>query len=104
MRKLIEKKSVEWWDQARFNHLREQMPPGLRWVRLTRPPRETAGKVIGFRPHSAGRQRQFDTGHRERRPGGAPVSPSPSNVARYAFATSSFRWPFANVTRSIPCV
>ena len=50
MGKLIEKKSVEWWDQARFNHLREQMPLGLRWVRLVRAPRMTPGQMIAFTP------------------------------------------------------
>lgn len=35
-----------WWDQVRFD--RSHAPPGLRWVRLRRPRRDTPAVVIPF--------------------------------------------------------
>jgi hypothetical protein len=35
-----------WWDQVRFD--RSHLPPGLRWVRASRPRREQPAKILAF--------------------------------------------------------
>jgi hypothetical protein len=84
--KLIEKKSAVWWDQAPFNHLRKQMPPGLRWVRVVRAPRLTPGKIIAFTPLATADAgiRTLDLSIAASSPPIAPLPPSEPNCTHVA--------------------